>query len=86
MHTLFTVMVYAALAIGSRYNKSDLAIWLKIGACFLTVFIFWDIKPSEWGAGGRWDDGKKERKNTPWAWIEGAHWGGGTERLRVPHA
>ncbi|KAI7846308.1 hypothetical protein COHA_000145 [Chlorella ohadii] len=45
MHTLFTVMVYAALAIGSRYNKSDLAIWLKIGACFLTVFVFWDIKP-----------------------------------------
>ncbi len=37
----------AALAIGSRYNKSDLAIWLKIGACVLTVFVFWDIKPSE---------------------------------------
>ncbi|PRW50849.1 CAS1 domain-containing 1 [Chlorella sorokiniana] len=45
MHTLFTIMVYAALAIGSRYNKSDLAIWLKIGACFLVVFVFWDIKP-----------------------------------------
>ncbi|PSC75701.1 CAS1 domain-containing 1 [Micractinium conductrix] len=44
MHTLFTILVYAALAIGSRYNKSDLAIWLKIGACFLTVFILWDLK------------------------------------------
>lgn len=44
MHTLFTVMVYAALAIGARYNKSDLAIWLKIAACFLTVFVFWDLK------------------------------------------
>ena len=36
----------AALAIGSKYNKSDVAIWLKIGACFLTVFVLWDIKPS----------------------------------------
>lgn len=37
----------AALAIGARYNKSDLAIWLKIAACFLTVFVFWDLKFGE---------------------------------------
>lgn len=34
----------AALAIGSRYNKSDTAIWLKIAACFATVFVFWELK------------------------------------------
>lgn len=44
MHTLFTIMVYGALAIGSRYNKSDTAIWLKIAACFATVFVFWELK------------------------------------------
>jgi hypothetical protein len=37
-------MVYGALAIGSKYNKSDAAMWLKIAACFLTVFVFWDLK------------------------------------------
>ncbi|EFN56845.1 hypothetical protein CHLNCDRAFT_35000 [Chlorella variabilis] len=44
MHTLFTIMVYGALAVFPKYNKSDAAIWLKIGACFLTVFVFWDLK------------------------------------------
>lgn len=39
----------AALAIGSKYNKSDAAMWLKIAACFLTVFVFWDLKFGEQG-------------------------------------
>ena len=37
----------AALAIGSRYNKSDLAIWVKIAACFAVVFVCWDLKFGE---------------------------------------
>ena len=37
----------AALAIGARYNKSDLAIWVKIAACFAVVFVCWDLKFGE---------------------------------------
>ena len=29
MHTLFTIMVYAALGLGNRYNKSNLGIACK---------------------------------------------------------
>ena len=29
MHTLFTIMVYAALGLGSQYNKSNLGIACK---------------------------------------------------------
>ncbi|GBF88415.1 CAS1 domain-containing protein [Raphidocelis subcapitata] len=44
MHTLFTVMVYAALALAPQLNKSHPWLWIKIAGCFLTVLIFWDIK------------------------------------------
>ena len=29
MHTIFTVFVYACLALGSKYNASNTGIWLK---------------------------------------------------------
>ena len=32
MHTLFTIMVYAALGIGHRYNKTNLGIYCKYAA------------------------------------------------------
>ena len=35
MHTLFTIMVYAALGIGHRYNKSNLGIACKYAALSL---------------------------------------------------
>eukprot|EP00884_Botryococcus_braunii_P012312 jgi/Botrbrau1/21081/Bobra.0144s0079.1 len=52
MHTIFTVMVYAALGIGSQFNSSTTGIVLKFAACFAAVYILWDIKPvfyAVWG-------------------------------------
>ncbi|GAB4818564.1 hypothetical protein N2152v2_005610 [Parachlorella kessleri] len=45
MHTIFTVLVYAALGIGWQYNKTQGVIWAKVAASFAVVFLFWDVKP-----------------------------------------
>lgn len=56
MHTLFTVLVYACLAIKSDWNKSNLLLAVKMLLCFALVIVFWEIKsvffavwgPFEW--------------------------------------
>ena len=45
MHTIFTVLVYGALAVAPRLNKSQGWLWAKIAACLALVLATWDAKP-----------------------------------------
>jgi N-acetylneuraminate 9-O-acetyltransferase len=44
MHTLFTIFVYAALGIGKQYNHTTSGIIAKIVACFVLVYLTFDLE------------------------------------------
>lgn len=43
MHTFFTVLVYAALGVGSHVNGTRWGIGLKLAASLLFVLVMWDV-------------------------------------------
>eukprot|EP00899_Mesostigma_viride_P000312 jgi/Mesvir1/10281/Mv07825-RA.1 len=43
MHTAFTLLVFAALALGSKYNYTHLGIFLKLAALLGLVYVIWDL-------------------------------------------
>lgn len=59
MHTLFTLMVYAALGIAKDHNKKDWVVWTKLGVCVVVVYVCWDVKPVFYAL---W---------SPWTWLMG---------------
>lgn len=49
MHTIFTVLVYAALGIAPHLNKTTYGICLKFVGSFAVILVFWDLKPVFYG-------------------------------------
>jgi len=45
MHTIYTIMVYAALGIAPSLNQSHVWVLVKMLLCVVVVYVCWDIKP-----------------------------------------
>eukprot|EP00775_Hariotina_reticulata_P006302 gene6302-6537_t len=75
MHTIFTVFVYACLAIAPSLNKSTCWMWTKIALCFALIFVLWDIKsvfyaiwtPFDWLVG--YTDPRKGKQDRLHEWY-----------------